>query len=150
MKIADAPSTGIAWHCTSCTNTCINTTSGQIVQSQIVLVQKCIVMDFSSPAETYRRFPGLHPHPYSLSHLTWSIFLRFERHWRSLTEQRQCSWLGRAPTTKHWRLRLSVDQMEFLDVAMPCDDDVERTLKIPTLTWYPTFRTENLWTFIID
>jgi hypothetical protein len=74
MKIADAPSTGIAWHCTSCTNTCINTTSGQIVQSQIVLVQKCIVMDFSSPAETYRRFPGLHPHPYSLSHLTWSIF----------------------------------------------------------------------------
>ena len=52
----------------------INTTSGQIVQLQIVLVQKCRIMDFSSPAETYRRFPGLHPHPYSLSHLTWSIF----------------------------------------------------------------------------
>ena len=128
MEIADAPSTGIAWHCTSCTNTCILQVV-RLCSCRLYSCRNAELWDFSSPAETTTAGFQDIPIPTVLQlipNFTWSLCW-FEA--LALFDRAKTMQLAGAGTYNQ---------------ALKA----EPTLKIPTYPWrgiprYPTFRTEN-------
>ena len=91
----------------------------------------------------YRRFPGLHPHPFSFPQpmqpgaLTDEALALFDR-----AKTMQLAGAG----TYNQALKAPGLVIRWSSSTLPCHAmicDVGLTLKILTLTWYPAFRTKN-------